>query len=209
MAIIGEICKNKKKLFQVSKEIFVKYSEIISDEIKAICAKSKIKVIWICVSLIFWINFENNHQINNHHIIHHKSIQLKIQIQVKKLWALKIQVCTISNIIKNNAIEVASFIKDSHSKIYAILFGTQSSLKIAITAIGSVADIIAQNKSDKSSGISIQNKNESQNFSEKAIIVVEIISQKIANDIIGIASFTIFLYGILYALSNIKIGRKI
>lgn len=128
-----------------------------------------------------------------HHNIHHTSIQVNSQSQTRKLSQLKTQVLIISKMIKNNATAVASFIRDSHSKIYVSLFGTQTSLNIAITATGSVAEIIAQNKNVKLIGISIQNKNNNQYLSQNAISVVDIISQKTASDIIGIASLTIFL----------------
>jgi len=158
--------------------------------------------------LIYHKILEKINQINHQKIIHQANIEINIQAHEKYVHVVTNPHSNIThNITKNSATAVQSLNKLSHSKIRANLLGAQILLNIAKTATGSVADIRAQNNKSIINGI-LNQANENIKYNTVAIIIADIINQKIASHDITFQSLIICLYLILYEDSNNKTGRK-
>ena len=103
--------------------------------------------------LIFSIILEKIIHIINQNIAHHIIIIENAIVASKIVCLEKTQDWIICKIARNKANAVQSLKRLSPSNINANLFGAHTSLKSAITATGSVAEIIAQKSKVKDRGI--------------------------------------------------------
>jgi hypothetical protein len=88
-----------------------------SEEIKVTWARRRIKVSSTFKFSIFCKVFEKSPQNKSPQTTQPTSIQRKVRSQIQKVTQSKTQVRITSRVIKNKATAVASFIKDSPSKI--------------------------------------------------------------------------------------------
>ena len=140
----------------------------ISIGVNILIASERINVVWAAVIvivisassvfLIFSKNLEKTYHINNQNIIPPTTIDKNDNHQ----WINEVdnekashfaKSSNIESIITNNANEVPSLNKLSHSNIKDNLLGAQTDLNNASTATGSVAEIIAPKSSVTINGI--------------------------------------------------------
>lgn len=116
---------------------------------------------------------------------HHKTIDKKLKLQLKKVQELIIHHSRISHkITKKRATEVQSLKRLSHSNNIVSLLGAQSDLNIDKTATGSVEEIKVQKSKQTKNGIS-KPKNGKIKYKEVETIIAEISNQKTANQVIA------------------------